>query len=164
MVFSAYLHRSGQSVARVREGFLSRFFLSRFLGCGLRGLVAASVLALLTSVCLADSNNPISLDTSETIFVVLTAMNACGYNVDLNISDAQRLNIRAEVERNLRNSPDAQTVTNTMCEWYLAHQAIDAAHDLSQYISLALYLQGPPQFVPRVREEDLPPDAVPIGA
>ena len=111
-------------------------------------------------MCAAENSPPITLDTSETLFVVLTAMNTCGYNVDLNISDAQRLNIRAEVERNLRNSAEAQTVANTTCEWYLAHQASDAAHDLSQYVSLALYLQGPPQFVPRVREEDLPPDAV----
>src|SRR5579864_1929770 len=115
-------------------------------------------------MCVADNNPPITLDTSETLFAVLTAMNTCNYNVDLNISDAQRLNIRAEVERNLRNSEEAQTVANTMCQWYAAHQAIDAAHDLSQYVSLALYLQGPPHFLPRVREEDLPPDAVPIAA
>src|SRR5258707_15861640 len=145
MVFSAYLHRSGryrsgQSVARVREGFLSRFFLSRFLGCGLRGLVAASVLALLAPVCLADSNNPITLDTNETLFAVLTAMNTCGYNVNLNISDAKRLNIRAEVQRNLAASNDAQTAMATMCEWYLAHKRKDTAHDLSQNMSLALYL------------------------
>ena len=30
---------------------------------------------------------------------------------------------------------------------------------LSQYVSLALYLQGPPHFLPRGKEEDLPPDA-----
>lgn len=164
MVFSAYLHRSGQSVARVREGFLSRFFLSRFLGCGLRGWAAAGVIALLAPVCLADNNNPITLDTSETIFAVLTAMNTCGYNVNLNISDAQRLNIRAEVEKNLKNSEDAQTTMNAMCEWYLAHRGKDPAHDLSQYVSLALYLQGPPHFLPRVKEDDMPPDAVQLAA
>ena len=126
--------------------------------------MVAAWLGLLAPMCAAENNPPITLDTSETLFAVLTAMNTCGYNVNLNVSDAQRLNIRAEVERNLRNSAEAQTVANTMCEWYLAHQATDAAHGLSQYISLALYLQGPPQFVPRVREEDLPPDAVPIAA
>jgi hypothetical protein len=31
-------------------------------------------------------------------------------------------------------------------------------------VSLALYLQGPPQFLPRVKEDELPPDAVPIAA
>ncbi|MGA8341630.1 MAG: hypothetical protein WB781_06800, partial [Candidatus Sulfotelmatobacter sp.] len=146
-------------VAILREGFLSRFLV-----CGLRGLMVVAWLGLLAPLCAADANTPITLDTSETLFAVLTAMNTCGYNVDLKISDTQRLNIRAEVEKNLRNSEDAQTITNTMCEWYLAHQAKDPAHDLSQYVSLALYLQGPPHFLPRVKEEDLPPDAVPIAA
>ena len=78
----------------------------------------AAGFGLLAPLCAADNNSRITLDTSETVFAVLTAMNTCGYNVDLNISDAQRLNIRAEVEKNLRSSADAQTVTNTMCEWY----------------------------------------------
>ncbi len=145
-------------VAILREGFLSRI-----LDCGFRGLIVAAWLGLLAPMCAADNNNPISLDTSETLFAVLTAMNTCGYNVDLNISDPQRLSIRAEVEKNLRNS-EAQEIANTMCEWYLAHQAKDPSHDLSQYVSLAMYLQGPPHFLPRVKEEDLPPDAVPIAA
>ena len=136
------------------------------LNCGFRGglrcLAVAACLGVMSAWPAAADNNRITLDTNETLFAVLTAMNTCGYNVDLNISDAQRLNIRAEVERNLRNSADAQTVTNTMCEWYLAHQARDPQHDLSQYISLALYLSGPPHFLPRGKEEDLPPDVGPL--
>jgi tetratricopeptide (TPR) repeat protein len=143
----------------LREGFLSRF-----LGCGLRGLIGAALLGLLAPLCAADNNTPITLDTSETLFAVLTAMNTCGYDVDLNISDAQRLNIRAEVQRNLRNSDEAQAAMTAMCDWYLGHRGKDAAHDLSQYVSLALYLQGPPHFLPRVKEDELPPDAVPIAA
>ena len=131
---------------------------------GLRCLAVAACLVALSAWCAAADNNRITLDTNETLFAVLTAMNTCGYNVDLNLSDKQRLIIRSEVERNLRNSADAQTVTNTMCEWYLAHQARDPQHDLSQYISLALYLSGPPHFLPKVKEEDLPPDAVPLAS
>jgi hypothetical protein len=126
--------------------------------------VVAALLGLLAPFCVADNNNPITLDTSETVFAVLTAMNTCGYDVDLNISDAQRLNIRAEVQRNLQGSDEAEAARTTMCEWYQAHRGRDAAHDLSQYVSLALYLQGPPQFLPRVKEDELPPDAVPIAA
>ena len=125
MVFSAYLLIMA-TVAILREGFLSRFFLSRVLGFGLRGgfrgLVVSAALGLLAPVCLADNNNPITLDTSETLFAVLTAMNSCGYDVDLNVSDAQRLNIRAEVERNLKNSEDAQAAMTAMCDWYVAHR------------------------------------------
>jgi len=125
-------------------------------------MTVAALLGLMAPLCAAD-NNRITLDTSETLFAVLTALNTCGYNVDLNVSDAQRLNIRAEVERNLRNSEDAQTSMTTMCEWYLAHRGKDPAHDLSQYVSLALYLQGPPHFLPRVKEDDMPPDAAPLA-
>jgi hypothetical protein len=126
-------------------------------------LTVAALLGLLAPLCAADNNNRITLDSSETLFAVLTAMNTCGYNVDLNISDAQRLNIRAEVERNLRNSEDAQGTMTAMCEWYLAHRGKDPAHDLSQYVSLALYLQGPPHFLPRVKEDEMPPDAAPLA-
>ncbi len=124
----------------------------------------AALVGLLAPLCVADNNNPITLDTSETVFAVLTAMNTCGYDVALNVSDAQRLNIRAEVQRNLQGSDEAEAARTTMCEWYQAHRGRDAAHDLSQYVSLALYLQGPPQFLPRVKEDELPPDAVPIAA
>jgi len=109
------------------------------------------------------NQTPITLDTSETLFSVLTAMNACGYDVDLTISDAQRLNVRAEVQRNLRNSEEAQAALKALCDWYVARKGKDAEHDLSQFVSLALYLQGPPHFLPRVKEEELPPDAVPIA-
>ena len=76
-VFSAYLHNNGDRVAILREGFLSRF-----LGRWFRSLMVAAVLGLLAPGCLADGNNPITLETSETIFAVLTAMNTCGYNVE----------------------------------------------------------------------------------
>ena len=106
---------------------------------------------------------PITLDTNETLFAVLTAMNSCGYDVDLNLSDAQRLNVRAEVQRNLRFSDEAQAAMASMCDWYQAHKGKDPQHDLSQFVSLALYLEGPPHFMPRVKEDVMPPDAMPIA-
>jgi len=151
-----------RGVLRLFLGLLGEGFLRHF---SLRSgeLLAAVFVGLLGSVCLAD-NTQISLDTSETVFAVLAAMNTCGYDVNLNASDAQRLNIRAEVQRNLQGSDEATAAMTAMCDWYRAHQARDAAHDLAQYVSLALYLGGPPQFLPRVKEDELPPDAVPIAA
>jgi hypothetical protein len=121
-------------------------------------------MGLLVPMCLAETNNPITLDTSETLFAVLTALNTCGYDVNLTESDAPRLNIRAEVQKNLAASEEAQGTMTTMCDWYQAHRGKDPIHDLSQYVSLALYLQGPPHFLPRVKEEEMPPDAAPIAA
>ena len=97
------------------------------------------------------------------MFSVLSALNACGYDANLNASDAQRLNIRAEVQKNLKQSEEAQAALTTMCDWYVAHKGKDSSHDLSQFVSLALYLQGPPHFLPRVKEDEMPPDAVPIA-
>jgi len=158
IVFSAYLESWPVGWPILREGFLSRF-----LGSGLRVSIVAAFLGLLVPLCAADNNTPITLDTNETLFAVLAAMNACGYDVDLNLSDAQRLNIRAEVQRNLRESADAQGALSTMCEWYVAHRGKDPQHDLSQFVSLALYLQGPPHFLPRGKEDEMPPDTVPIA-
>jgi Domain of unknown function (DUF4932) len=145
-------------MANLREGLLSRF-----LGSGIRGLLVSALVGLVAQVCAAENNTPITLETSETLFAVLAAMNTCGYDVDLNVSDAQRLNIRAEVERNLQGSDEARTAMANMCQWYQAHRGRDAAHDLSQYVSLALYLQGPPHFLPKVKEDEMPPDAAPIA-
>ena len=119
-LFSAYLLKSGFRVAILREGFLSSF-----LGFGLRAFLMAASLGLLAPICVADTSTPITLDTNETLFAVLTAMNSCGYDVNLNASDAQRLNIRAEVQKNLRGSDEAQLALKTMCDWYAAHQGKD---------------------------------------
>lgn len=123
----------------------------------------AAGLGLLAPVCAADNPSPISLDTNETLFVVLTAMNSCGYDADLNGSDGQRLNIRDEVQRNLKFSDDAQNALTAMCDWYVGHRANDPQHELSQFVSLALYLEGPPHFLPKVKEDDMPPDAAPLA-
>lgn len=108
----------------------------------------------------AQNPSPITLDSSETIFSVLTALNACGYDQDLTTSDATRSNVRAEVQRNLRESEEAEAARTALCDYYQTHMASkDANRNLSPYISLALYVDGPPHFLPRLKEEDLPPDA-----
>jgi hypothetical protein len=107
------------------------------------------------------NQSAITLDSSETIFSVLTALNACGYDQDLTVSDATRSNVRAEVQRNLADSEEAEAARTAVCEFYQGHVASkDPNRNLSQYISLALYMDGPPHFKPRVKEDDLPPDAV----
>lgn len=142
--------------------FLREDFLRGFQRSILR-IVLVSALIGPAALSVADNNNPITLDTSETLFTVLAAMNTCGYDADLKVSDPMRMTIRDEIQRNLRQSQDAQETAATMCLWYDAHRTSDQAHDLSQYISLALYAQGPPHFLPRVKEDDLPPDAAGVA-
>ena len=108
----------------------------------------------------APSQGPITLEGSETIFATLTALNACGYDRDLTTSDATRSNVRAEVQKNLEYSEEAQAARSAVCDFYLSHvSSKDANRNLSQYISLALYMNGPPHFMPVMKVEELPPDA-----
>lgn len=108
-------------------------------------------------------NHPqVSLETSETLFTVLTAINTCGYDQELNTSDPLRAQIRSEVAKAVENTPGAKEAVAPMCAFYRQHQGIDASRDLSQYVSLALYLQEPPTFTPKGKQAELPPDAAPL--
>src|SRR5690349_13057973 len=46
-----------------------------------------------------------------------------------------------------------------MCRCYQEHGQGDAAHDLAEYVSVALNVSPPPNFVPKLKEADIPPDA-----
>ena len=83
-----------------------------------------------------------SLETSETLFTVLTAINTCGYDQELNISDPLRAQIRSEVGKAVEDTAGAQDVIGPMCLFYQQHQTSDPARDLSQYVSLALLRRG----------------------
>ena len=106
----------------------------------------------------ADSSK-VTLDSSETLFTVLTAINACGYDQELGVSDPIRSQVRSEVAKALADSSATAASTAEMCRFYQAHQQPDASRDLAQYISLALFLGDPPKFTPKAKEADLPPDA-----
>jgi len=101
----------------------------------------------------------VTLETSETLFSVLAAMNACGYNQELSSSYAVRAKIRAELARAAEASPEAAAARDQICQFYNDHRQADASHDLSQYVSLALNLGDPPKFAPLISDADLPPDA-----
>ena len=47
-----------------------------------------------------------------------------------------------------------------MCQFYDEHRQPDASRTLAQYVSFALYLNGPPApFSLKAKEADIPPDA-----
>jgi hypothetical protein len=104
----------------------------------------------------------VSLETSETLFTVLSALNYCGYNADLEASDALRAQIRGEISQVVEGSPGLSDAAKTMCQFYTEHQQADTSRDLAQYISLGLFLDPPPSLAPRVKESDIPPDAVSV--
>ena len=101
----------------------------------------------------------VSLDTSETLFTVLAMVNQCGFDVELASSDPLRSQIRAEVSQAVQSSSELSEATRTLCDYYNEHKQSDPARTLSQYISLALYLDPPPALTARVKEAEMPPDA-----
>ena len=100
-----------------------------------------------------------TLETSETIFSVLAALNACGYDRELAVSEPVRQQVRGEVARAAQVSPEGRAALEEVCAFYRDHRQDDETQDLAQYVSLALNLGAPPGFAPLVKEADLPPDA-----
>jgi hypothetical protein len=107
----------------------------------------------------AQAHPAVSLETSETLFTVLTTINVCGYDYELETSDPLRAQIRDEVAKAIQTTEGADKVVAPMCEFYKHRRVGDAPHDLSQYVSLALYLGEPPAFTPKLKADELPPDA-----
>lgn len=99
------------------------------------------------------------LEVSETLFAVAAALNSCGYDAGLEESLPLRKTVREEVKAAVEKSPPAAQARDSICRFWKEHQAGDAAGDVTQYVSLALELKGPPSFAPALPEADLPPDA-----
>ncbi len=125
-------------------------------------LLSAATLAaclLLATSAAAQQTAKVTLDTSETLFSVVAAINHCGYDQELSVSDPVREQVRAEMAKSVANSPAAQAASAELCAFYRDHQQADAGRTLAQYVSLALNLAEPPKFQLKGKEADLPPDA-----
>jgi hypothetical protein len=101
----------------------------------------------------------VSLQTSEAMFDLAVALNACGYDDGLNESDPVRQTVRSDVNEATQDSEAARQDRDKLCLYIDQHKLDDPAQNLAQYVSLGLYLTPPPQLTPSVDEQDLPPDA-----
>ena len=95
-------------------------------------------------------------EPDQTLFAVMAAVNAAGY--DEGADRMERTPIRAAVRKELagRSIPSLAPLR----EFYAAHRLADPARDLSQYVSLALLLSGPPKFELTLSPVNLPPDVI----
>ena len=99
------------------------------------------------------------LDASPALFTVMSAINAAGYDADLNSTANHPL--REQVRRRLAGAEIP--VLAEIRQFVAAHRQKDATAELSQYVSFALSVKGPPDFAWKfTRGIDLPPDVVPI--
>ncbi len=99
----------------------------------------------------------ITLESSEPLFDIATALNACGYDAGLAESDPVRQRVRDDVNAALLDSSTARDDRDALCSYINDHRISDPANDLAQYVSLAVYLT--PELETSVSEADMPPDA-----
>ena len=124
----------------------------------LKRLISLAALCLLGYDRLPGAEN-LQLGASENLFAVLAAVNAAGYDEGIGLPDNSpvRGQLREYVSRqNIAVLPDLK-------KFYRKHMQKNGVQDLSQYISYALSVTGPPNFAWRTRDVDVPPDAMALA-
>jgi tetratricopeptide (TPR) repeat protein len=98
--------------------------------------------------------NKDQLDGSEALFTVLAAINAAGYdaNLDSNANSPIRKRVRDAIASRHLDSVDA------LKKFMAGHHQGDPEAELSQYISFALSIDGPPDFHYWLPPQEIPPD------
>ncbi len=104
----------------------------------------------------------ISLQTSEAVFDIAVALNACGYDAGLDQSAPVRQKIRDQVNAAIQASAEAQSTRDQLCAYIRQHELSDSSHTLSQYVSLALYVTPPPELTNSVPLTEMPPDSTQV--
>jgi tetratricopeptide (TPR) repeat protein len=94
------------------------------------------------------------LDGSEALFTVLAAINAAGYdaNLDSNANSPVRRRVREVLQSKHLDSLGA------LKKFVADHHQADPEAELSQYISFALSIEGPPDFPYWLAPQEIPPD------
>ncbi len=103
----------------------------------------------------------VTLETSEPLFDLAVALNACGYDTDLANSDPVRQQIRQQIDE-LSTPPEAHAAREQVCQYIHEHTLADSGLDIAQYVSLALYLGPAPGLIPTADETELPPDSTQV--
>ena len=104
----------------------------------------------------------ISLVSSEPVFLMAAALNACGYDEGLDDSAPVRKHVRDEVNQALARSEEARAARDKVCLYIAQHRMTGTEHDIAQYISLALYLTPPPEMETSEDLAEMPPDSTQV--
>ncbi|HUB29364.1 MAG TPA: tetratricopeptide repeat protein [Terracidiphilus sp.] len=104
----------------------------------------------------------ISLISSEPVFLMAAALNACGYDEGLTESAPIRQRVRDEMNQALARSEDARAKRDKVCLFIAQHRMTGSEKDISQYISLALYLSPPPALETSAELPEMPPDSTQV--
>ncbi len=105
----------------------------------------------------------ISLISAEPVFIMASALNACGYDEGVDESEPVRKRVREEINQALEKSEDARAKRDALCLYVAQHRLTGSELDISQYISLSLYLTPPPEMETMVEMSEMPPDATQVA-
>jgi tetratricopeptide (TPR) repeat protein len=115
------------------------------------------------SPSLIDPAGPtISLVPSEQVFIMAAALNMCGYDEGLSESAPVRQRVRDEINKALAKSEAARDDRDKLCLYIAQHRMTGTLKDISQYISLALYLTPPPELETSAELPEMPPDSTQV--
>ena len=95
---------------------------------------------------------------SLTLFSTLAAINAAGYDAGLDSPLNQRFQLRKQIRDELAKQKIA--CLPELRDFYKLHLKPNATNNLSQYVSFAMAVDGPPDFAPRITP---PPDVEALG-
>jgi tetratricopeptide (TPR) repeat protein len=98
------------------------------------------------------------LDASPSLFTVIAAINAAGYDADVSSPNNSPLRDAIRKEIAAKKIPSLARLK----EFYSEHRQDNPTADLSQYISFALSVDGPPDFDFKGKANERPPDVVPL--
>jgi len=104
----------------------------------------------------------VSLVSSEPVFAMAAALNACGYDDGVDESAPVRKRVRDEMNAALAKSEDARNRRDKVCLYIAQHRMTGSERDISQYISLALYLTPPPALEISEDLAEMPPDSTQV--
>jgi tetratricopeptide (TPR) repeat protein len=128
-------------------------------GNRLRRFVFSSLLIFALGIPAAPADRG-QLDFSPSLFTVMAAINAAGYDAEIGSTNNDPL--RGQIRRAVEAS--RAPVIADLKQFFADHRQPDATAELGQYVSLALSVEGPPDFKFRYREVELPPDVRQIQA
>ncbi len=119
-------------------------------------LLIFAALPALAQTPAPNSTSENQLDGNESLFTVLAAINAAGYDADLDSPS------NSPVRKAVRDYLATQKIDClfNLKRFVRDHKKRDPAADLSQYVSYALSVNGPPLFEPRYAKNLMPPDLV----
>ena len=117
-------------------------------------LILLLTLSAMLALQAGAAEQPGQLDASRTLFSVLAAINAGGYDADL--ASPANHPLREIIRREIASKK--LPVVDDLKYFVGKHRRSSPSAELSQYVSFALSVKGAPDFEYRFRQVELPPD------